>query len=318
MGRIPISLTYDNEILQDGVGAQLFRQIAIKAISEKFNIGYLHSGIRQITVTQLDIAQKPNEISKYVEYVNSIFCFPSKGITKFDAVYSIYNLSRKTLAKYYLQSLFLRRRILLKIVIPFHITNKMPSILKKARDFLPEIHQDHRKSENDKLKIVIHFRQGANPAHIDPGKVEPRFISIEYFEKLVFMAIEQNPSRSIDVCLLTDAPPSRMMYKPPANQLKAWEETGYEIIDGMTPIEPLAIEGSRLRLLPQLRIVHGGDVIEALGEMQSADLLFLSRSTLSYIGGLLNKSGQVIFPAKFGSTPQKKWISGEKYLGHQK
>jgi hypothetical protein len=192
----------------------------------------------------------------------------------------------------------------------------MPWILRKARGFLPDISQSNINVEDDRLKIVIHFRQGTNPAHIDPGKIEPRFIALEYFEKLVFRAIQQNPNRNFDICLLTDAPPEEMMYKPPANQLKAWEETGYEIVDGMVKVQPLAIKESKLWLLPQLRIIHGGDVIQALEEMQTADLLFMSRSTLSVLGALLNKSGQVIFPVRFGTKPLKEWISGEKYLGN--
>jgi len=313
---IPISLTYDNETLQDGVGAQVLREVDIKAISLQFKLGYLHSGIKQIIVTQLDIAQTTEQIARYVEYVNSVFNLPSDGVTSFDEIYSIYDLSRRKLAKYYLRSLFLRRSILLKIVVPYDITNKMPWILSKAKNFLPEIRKSNIKVVDDKFKIVIHFRQGTNPAHIDPGKIEPRFIPMEYFEKLVFRAIEQNPGRSFDICLLTDAPPEEMMYKPPASQIKAWEDAGYEIIDGMVKVQPLAIEESQLRSLPQLRIIHGGDVMQALEEMQSADLLFMSRSTLSILGGLLNKSGKAIFPARLNIIPLKEWISGEDYLGN--
>jgi len=313
---VPMYLTYDNDSLQDGVGAQLLRQVAIKAISSQFKVGYLHSGIKQIIVTQLDIAQTTEQIARYVEYVNSVFNLPSDGVTSFDEIYSIYDLSRRKLAKYCLRSLFLRRSILLKIVVPFDITNKMPWILSKAKNFLPELRKSNIKVVDDNLKIVIHFRQGTNPAHIDPGQIEPRFIPLEYFEKLVFRAIEQNPGRSFDICLLTDAPPKEMMYKPPASQIKAWEDTGYEIIDGMVKVQPLAIKESKLRSLPQLRIIHGGDVIQALEEMQSADLLFMSRSTLSILGGLLNRSGKVIFPSRFGTKPLKEWISSEKYLGN--
>jgi hypothetical protein len=107
-----------------------------------------------------------------------------------------------------------------------------------------------------------------------------------------------------------------MMYKPPASQIKVWEDLGYEIVDGMVKVQPLAIKESKLRSLPQLRIIHGGDVIQALEEMQSADLLFMSRSTLSILGGLLNRSGKVIFPSRFGTKPLKEWISGEKFLGN--
>ena len=46
-----------------------------------------------------------------------------------------------------------------------------------------------------------------------------------------------------------------------------------------------------------LQIIRGGDPIEALLIMSQADFLVLSRSSLSYLGGILNHKGQV-FPAK--------------------
>ena len=307
---IPLYLTYDNEKIQDGVGAQLLRIIGIRAICNYFKLGYIHSGIKKLTITQLDPAQSEEEIHSYISYLNGIFKFDSQGIKEFHEVYHIYNLSHRILLTYGLRAFFFRRTTLLKVVIPFYITNKNIKIFKSASDLLPRFNS---KMFQDKIKLVIHFRAGADPSHIDTGKTEARFLPINYFEKLVFQIQKDNPGHEWDICLLTDAPAEPFYYSPPMDQLEKWEETGYKIKNGLIEIKALNLSSSNIAEIPGFRIVHGGDPVEALKEMASADYLLMSRSTLSFVGALLNQTGLIFYPPRFGSQPLTGWISGEDY-----
>ncbi len=308
---MPLYLTYDNEMIQDGVGAQVMRIVAIRAITKYFKLGYLHSGIKKLTVTQLDPAQSQREIDDYISYLNETFTFSPHKTRELHEILQIYNLSHRLLLRYGLRALILRRRILLKVTIPFYITDRNPKMFKSVVKLLPSF--TPKQSEN-KIRVVIHFRAGADPKHVDPGKSEARFVPIDYFEKLVSQIQRENPGSDLDLCLLTDAPAVSFYYSPPSDQLEKWKEAGYEIKNGSIEIKALDLEESRISEIPGFRVVHGGDPVEAVKEMANADYLLMSRSTLSFLGALLNQTGEVIYPPRFGAKPIAGWISGEKFM----
>ncbi len=308
---LPLYLTYDNEVIQDGVGAQVMRIVAIRAISRYLKLGYLHSGIKKLTVTQLDPAQSQREIDDYISYLNKTFTFSPHKTKEMHEIYQIHNLSHRMLLSYGLRALILRRRILLKVTIPFYITDRNPKIFKSVVKLLPSFTS---KQSQSKIKVVLHFRAGADPKHIDPGKSEARFVPIDYFEKLVSQIQSDNPCSDLDLCLLTDAPAKSFYYSPPSDQLEKWEEAGYEINNGSIEIKALNLEESSISGIPGFRVVYGGDPVEAVREMANADYLLMSRSTLSFLGALLNQTGKVIYPSRFGAKPIAGWISGEKFI----
>ena len=197
---------------------------------------------------------------------------------------------------YGLRALILRKRTLLKVTIPFYITTRNPKVFNSVINSLPKF---STKQTQGKIRIVIHFRAGADPKHIDPGKSEARFLPIEYFEKLVSHIQHENSNSELDVCLLTDAPAESFSYSPPADQLEMWQRTGYEINNGLIEIKALDLERSRILGFPGFRVVHGGDPVEALKVMADADYFLMSRSTLSFLGALLNRSGKIIYPPPF-------------------
>ena len=307
---MPLYLTYDNDMVQDGAGAQIMRIVAIKAISQHFKLGYLHSGIKKLTVGHLDPAQSKQEIEDYISYLNATFLFSSNKPPDFHEIHEIYDLSHRLLLSYGLKALILRKRTLLKITIPFNITTRNPKVFNSVINSLPKF---SAKRTQGRTKVVIHFRAGADPKHIDPGKSESRLVPIEYFEKLVSLIQQENSSSELDVCLLTDAPAESFSYSPPRDQLEMWERSGYEINNGLIEINALDLEGSGILGFPGFRVVHGGDPVEALKVMANADYLLMSRSTLSLLGALLNRSGKIIYPPRFGSGPMRDWISGEDY-----
>jgi hypothetical protein len=311
MKLVPLYLTYNNETLQDGVGAQILRIVALRGISKYFKVGYVHSGVKDLTVTQLDPAQARNEIDAYIQNLNEIFHFESDAHQVFDEIHEIYDLSRRIFLRQILRSLLLRKVILLRITVPYYVANKYPRAYKSAGRYLPEFGVDKSDAQP---KIVIHFRAGADPRHVDTGKTEARFVEIYYFEKVVSKILEKNLQFQFDICLLTDAPPKPFLYSPPADQLYLWEKTGYRIKNGMIEIKALDLGDSGITKIPGFRVVHGGDPIEALKEMATADFLLMSRSTLSFLGALLNQCGLVIYPPRFGSEPLAGWISGEDYV----
>ncbi len=309
MKLIPLSLTYDNDAIQDGLGAQILRVIGVRALSEYFKLGYIHNGIKNLHVHQLDSAQTESEIELFIKKTNSVFNFENRGISEFDEVYKIHDLGIKVGLKYILRALIQRKRILLRIAVPFYLTNRFPQILNRAQNFAPDL--TVRNSSNS--KIVIHFRAGFDSKFVDPGRTRTRFIPLSYFEGQLKEIFELNPRKCFEVVLLTDAPPTPMEYIPLPSQLGMWEKSGFEIKNGSINIPSLDLTECTLLKQENVQVVHGGDPLEALKIMASADHLILSRSTLSFVGGLLNRSGRVIYPVDFGQKPLKRWVAGKNH-----
>ena len=58
-----------------------------------------------------------------------------------------------------------------------------------------------------------------------------------------------------------------------------------------------------------LQIIRGGNPLDAIKLMASADFLIIGKSSLSFVGGLLNRKGQVYSPEDFWHRPLKGWRS---------
>ena len=51
----------------------------------------------------------------------------------------------------------------------------------------------------------------------------------------------------------------------------------------------------------------GGDPLDVIKSLASADHLILSRSSFGYVAAILNPKGQVYFPSQFWHVPMKGW-----------
>jgi hypothetical protein len=110
------------------------------------------------------------------------------------------------------------------------------------------------------------------------------------------------PSR---ILILTDAPQTEVYYSPPSNQVGLWEDTP-SFREGIMHVHANVFPALMNRY-PDLRIISGGDPIDALKIMSQADYLIMSRSSLSYLGALLNRNGTIFFPPDFWHKPLKGW-----------
>ena len=113
------------------------------------------------------------------------------------------------------------------------------------------------------------------------------------------------------ITILTDAPDSISHYTPPESQRALWEGTpGFS--DGIMTIQPMDFsELGKITGIP-INVVRGGNPLDAIRIMAAADFFVMSKSSLSYVGALLNKVGQIYWPKSFWHRPLNSWI---KYDG---
>jgi precorrin-6B methylase 1 len=56
-----------------------------------------------------------------------------------------------------------------------------------------------------------------------------------------------------------------------------------------------------------VEVVRGGSALDAIKRMADADVLIQSKSSLSYVAGILNKEGVVYYPPKFWHPKLRGW-----------
>lgn len=309
---VPLWLTYDNQKIQDGFGAQLLRIITLKAICNYYHIGYKHSPIGELKPNHLDPFQTLMARAKFLKRVQNTFFFEESSQKSFDNVKHVYNFSRRILIKEALLALLSRKKTLLKVAIPYYVSRGNPKMFREivSRDFFSN-------SQNkDQFKtVVVHFRQGVDPLHIDSGKHVSRMVPFSYFESQLRKIVEIHGSDNLKIYILTDSPKQPYTYYPPGDAIKAWKVQNYKLDkSGGVRVKSYDFTQTLLKELPNVKVFNGGDPLKALNLMSKADYLIMSDSALSYLGGTLNKNGVCIVPKDYKPGQLKNWIKGDDFL----
>jgi hypothetical protein len=302
----PITVTLNSSLSVDGTGAQLQRQATIIAFAQYFGFGYIHSDIKQVSVHPLDPFQSPAEYREYLVRLNKFLKFRSKiDFNPNSQDISLPSLSFSRLTRECISQIIRPTPRHFLIFEPYSVTEFCPGIMDALN---LQSNEGVPKSVTEKIfTIVIHYRQGVGGFALYPGQNIPREIPIETFVKRVSSVVREL-SNDLDwqIFVLTDAPESETSFVPPLNQVSLWEGTpGFS--NGVMTISPTrfnALEG--FSKLP-LQVIRGGNPLDAILMMASADVLFTGKSSLSFLGGLLNENGQVFYPRDFWHRPPQSW-----------
>lgn len=305
-----INLTYDAAAGTDGTGAQLQRVFALYAASKMLHLPYLHSELQNLTITPLDPFQDESALKSYLIRVNEEFKLPSSNDEEidFDEVYRIRFLNYRVLIKYYIRAFVLREKYLLMVQNPFQLVEKFPMSFLHVQKYFHSLLPEAEERTGDKT-IVIHVRRGSNGADLLPGETTPRMLPNSYY----FDRINEIRTRhcekveNIELVVITDTPKEDFKYTPLEFQLPLWSnEPRFQ--HGGVEIRGETFREFELDFLSKFTVIHGGDPILALRQMQDADFLVMSRSSFSYVGAILNSKGKVFYPPNFWHRPMKKWI----------
>ena len=300
-------LTYDNTASFDGTGAQIHRILAVYAICKRFNIPYLHSGISELIITPLDPFQTELELQEYLVRVNQYFELPSDvGVRDFRSVRKLHNLTKMNLLNIRARNMVNSgRKELIAVANPLQVINRIPDIYRLAAKNPSDL-----KSGSAKKKIVLHYRRGSNTLDVLPGESKPRGLPNSWYLRTLrkYVAIYQNLGIDFTIEIFTDMPKSSFVYQPKDFQLDLWS---YEPRFKEGKIEVFG-EDIRNTLFSEfdsnLVVHHGGDPLQGLISMSVADILITSRSSYSYVGGLLNLGGVVVFPPEFAHGRLNSWV----------
>ena len=72
-------------------------------------------------------------------------------------------------------------------------------------------------------------------------------------------------------------------------------------------IQPIKFDELAEKIGIPVEVIRGGNPLVAIEIMAHAEFLLMSKSSLSYLGGYLNKQGAVYYPKNFWHRPLPEW-----------
>lgn len=310
-----IVFVYDASKVEDGIGAQLHRILSMSLVSFLFQFRMMQPRIQNITIHPLDPIQDPLSLQAYLKTWNKRL-FSSKA-------FSHQKTGIENGRNVYIGSLTLRFLILLSIQsklskIPIIVHTKdchaiSDFCVEKYRDalgyyfseFIEFLNLQERRPE-----IIVHYRQGSGGFAIYPGQNIPRQIPINMVTSTILKVLHDTSTDITTLRLFTDSPERSFRYRPSQDQIYLWKDMpGF---DGATVFnESSGIDRALLSVAQEknLRFVVDReiDAFNMIVAMASCRALFISRSSLSYVGGLFNSLGEVYYPTGFWHTRLKGW-----------
>jgi len=296
-----MQLAYDNRNPIDGTGAQLQRILGIYCLSKFLKLDYVHKDIKDVSTHALDPFQDDSSRREFVLRVNKIFDLDSSKYAHTNTVF-MNKLKLRGLLLEALRNKITRKPVMLDIIEPFGIIDFLPRIYEE----IPVIDFGFDESVTAKFgQIAIHYRHGVGGfVNYHKQSISRQLQDSYYLDCIELLKLEVN--RGEKILLFTDAPLEALDFIPPPNQVRNWVGSpnfdGKKIRINKSEVGPI-FQNSGLNI----EFIHGGDPLEALAIMANARILIIGRSSFSYVGGLLNKHGQVIYPRSFWHSPLRGW-----------
>lgn len=301
-------LCYNPTIHIDGTGAQIQRIITIRELAFKLNCGYVHVPIREVTIHALDGIRDKQDYDHYLRELNEFISFESTR-DDFKKNRSI-SCSELTIRILFSAIFFqiLNRKVIIHIGNPYPITEYLKLNYEKTRLALKKNSEEPIAPNPRSMTLILHYRQGVGGHVIYPGQALPRESDIRSLKKTLTGIFEKYPEIT-KFHVHTDAPAVELKYQPLQEQQVLWSGTP-KYTDNMMDISKLdfaeLLDGVPKHVKTQ--IIRGGNPIQAIKEMSRAEILIMARSSLSYVGGLLNDHGVIYFNEKFWHKPLNNWI----------
>ena len=300
-------LSFDSANAVDGTGAQLQRLVSVAALSEYFGFEYVSSKIKSVSVHPLDPFQRESDYQAQLVRTNNFLVIPDSDLDIPNV--TTVNIPRLTirilLFQAFIQAVNPKPRKL-NILEVYPVTEFCPNVYEGLKC---EISESRDEAEIKLVgHLVLHYRQGVGGNVVYPGQKIPRQIELSRIvQHLQALTKQKKLSFLTQITVLTDAPSTVSYFSPPKDQQSLWEGTpGFA--NGIMTIQPMDFsELASIAGVP-IQVVRGGNPLDAIKMMAAADVLIMSKSSLSFMGALLNKSGTIFFPKSFWHKPLKSWV----------
>jgi len=306
-------ITYDNESLQDGLGSQALRILGIYSVAKLLGIHYQHTPIMAFEEEYSHGMKEENAESNLLDQVNDFFCFPSKTRkTQVEEVLRKREIGFLALLRLRLRFLFTKKTVLLRLLLPFNITDRIPWVYSAGIYYLRRRNQD---ALVPKDIYVVHVRRGYGYLTMNPAFFRPRHLPYDYYSAaLGVIANRFFHDKQLKIIVHTDLSPIDIKWKPfQERQVAAAKKSlGVEgkfeglLLPGIDLKERIKFPENAL-----VEIEYCSSFMKTFLDMSNCKVLIQSKSSLSYLAGLLNR-GIVIWPNSHGHARYPLWKNSLK------
>ena len=290
-----IGLTYANDKLMDGAGAQLQRIYGIYALSRFFGFAYIHTPLRHIGYEGLAALERNASSGDAASKYNQVFNISSDMALPSDTLE--HEMEPLDLGALLAVSERTSQFNLFKLQSPYPLADQTPAIYDAVKPISPFTSKPH-----SVLRVAIHVRRGDLFA-VDSDRMLPNSY---------YVSTAQTIARVLEGLSI---PYECELYTEVAN--KAFEITAthhgiHQRIARSVNLNPRMNRLEDFDAIPNVKIIANGDAIEALKGMATADIFMMSRSSFSYVAAILNRRGIVIY-YPFWHSPLPSWIVATEY-----
>ena len=276
-------LAYDNQALTDGAGGQIQRILSIYLIAKHYGIGYLHQPLVKLSYQGVKCMESNKEDTEQITKYNQLITLPTQTpLTQRPEVYKVYDISHEIV----LECMKSQKDIVLLIQHAGTYIDRHPELLLNPIDFpwnFPwKMHGDPRLGI---VRIAVHVRRGELFV-VDSTRMLPNSYYVECMKAIE--SILQESNTKYEFHLYTEQVTKPVEITPQHHGI-------CERISSSVIVRPEDNHLEDFSGFPQI-VYHINECpVETLKQLTTADILLASRSSFSYIAGMLKKEGVVLF-----------------------
>jgi hypothetical protein len=280
-------LTYHNEGLTDGAGAQLQRILSLYLVAKFYGVKYFHRGIQTLSYQGAQCLEQNKPEPGREEKYNSLFQLPSDPRPPtFDHMFQVLDIQESII----LQAKADSKNILFVVQFAGTLVDSKPELLCQP---IP-IPWAVRTLSKRPLQVVVHIRRGELFV-VDSSRMLPNSYYVECMR-----ALQKILAVPYEFHIYTEQLTKPTLITP--------EHHG--ICSRIS--EPITVspEDNHLEDFAEFKdaIWHiNTDPVGTLQALCKADILLASRSSFSYVAGILNKHGIILFHT-FWHSLAPSWI----------
>ena len=293
-------LTYDNT-RTDGVGAQLHRIYGIYAISRLLGASYLHSPLAGVGYQGLAALEEDASDPGFHHEFNELFEIKSDAPLAED-FHTVFLPSISIAVFQQLAAMFHTHRTggrptLVRIVMPFGVADRYPDCYEVCKEISP-FPPVAPVREGRTVRVAVHVRRGELFV-VDSDRMLPNGYYIAVAQRIARALEAEGCTYQIE--LYTEVPSSEFVVEPERHGISSRITAPVVLGPEMCRLEEFSV-------LPNLVHRVNGRAIECIHGMATADILVMSRSSLSYLGAILNRAGIVLYHPFWHRAPSS-WMT---------